>query len=95
MTRLPGCSCHSACAARQRSRHSGPPSTTTSVTSNAGSGGRAANLDDDAQAEVERIQQSGPWGMAAGMTYDDVIDPRELRNALIRGLELAGARSGR
>jgi acetyl-CoA carboxylase carboxyltransferase component len=60
----------------------------------AGSGGRAANLDDDAQAKVERIQQSGPWGMAAGMTYDDVIDPRELRNALIRGLELAGARSG-
>jgi len=61
----------------------------------AASGGRASGLDGDAQAEVERIQQSGPWGMAAGMTYDDVIDPRELRNALIRGLELAEARRAR
>jgi acetyl-CoA carboxylase carboxyltransferase component len=58
----------------------------------AGSGGQAAGLDADAQAEVERIQQSGPWDMAAGMTYDDVIDPRELRNALIQGLDLAEAR---
>jgi acetyl-CoA carboxylase carboxyltransferase component len=58
----------------------------------AGPGGRSAKLDDDAQAEVERRQQSGPWGMAAGMTYDDVIDPSELRNALIQGLELAGNR---
>ncbi len=61
----------------------------------AGSGGRAAGLDSDEQAEVERIQLSGPWGMAAGMTYDDVIDPRELRNALIQGLELAEARRAR
>jgi hypothetical protein len=30
--------------------------------------------------------------MAEGMTYDDVIDPRELRNALISGLDLADAR---
>jgi acetyl-CoA carboxylase carboxyltransferase component len=58
----------------------------------AGSGGQAAGLDADAQAEVERVQQSGPWDMAAGMTYDDVIDPRELRNALIQGLDLAEAR---
>ena len=26
------------------------------------------------------------------MTYDDVIDPRELRNALLAGLELARER---
>ena len=31
--------------------------------------------------------------MAAGMVYDDVIDPRELRNALIQGLALAAGRS--
>jgi hypothetical protein len=30
--------------------------------------------------------------MAAGMTYDDVIDPRELRNALIGGLALVDER---
>ena len=58
----------------------------------AASGGRAANLDEDEQARIERAQKSGPWGMAAGMTYDDVIDPRELRNALIGGLALVDER---
>jgi acetyl-CoA carboxylase carboxyltransferase component len=61
----------------------------------AASGGASAKLDADAQAEVEASQQSGPWGMAAGMTYDDVIDPRELRNALLAGLDLCEARRAR
>jgi acetyl-CoA carboxylase carboxyltransferase component len=58
----------------------------------AASGGRSARLDEGAQARVEERQRSGPWRMAAGMTYDDVIDPRELRNALIAGLELCAGR---
>jgi acetyl-CoA carboxylase carboxyltransferase component len=63
----------------------------------AGSGGRSARLDENTQARVEQRQRSGPWRMAAGMTYDDVIDPRELRNALVAGLELCAGRvaSGR
>jgi acetyl-CoA carboxylase carboxyltransferase component len=56
------------------------------------SGGRSARLDETTQARVEQRQRSGPWRMAAGMTYDEVIDPRELRNALIAGLELAAGR---
>ncbi|MGH0031459.1 MAG: acyl-CoA carboxylase subunit beta [Myxococcota bacterium] len=56
------------------------------------SGGRSAGLDDDTQARVEAKQRSGPWQMAAGLTFDDVIDPRELRNALIAGLGLLEAR---
>jgi acetyl-CoA carboxylase carboxyltransferase component len=59
------------------------------------SGGRSARLDTDTQARVEARQRSGPWRMAAGMTYDDVIDPRDLRDALIAGLGLLeGRRSG-
>jgi len=58
----------------------------------AASGGASAKLSADDQAEVEAAQQGGPWGMAAGMTYDDVIDPRELRNALLAGLDLCGGR---
>ena len=61
----------------------------------AGSGGRSAKLDDATQARVEREQAAGPWRMADMMTYDDVIDPRELRNALIRGLELTLGRRAR
>ncbi|MGE4609753.1 MAG: carboxyl transferase domain-containing protein [Myxococcota bacterium] len=59
----------------------------------AGAGGRSANLDADTQAQVESVQLGGPWGMAAGMIYDNVIDPRDLRNALIGGLELASHRT--
>jgi acetyl-CoA carboxylase carboxyltransferase component len=58
----------------------------------AASGGRSARLDEQTQEKVEEKQRAGPWGMAAGLTYDDVIDPRELRNALIAGLELLVAR---
>ena len=59
------------------------------------SGGRSAKLDEATQAKVEAKQRSGPWGMAAGLTYDDVIDPRELRNALIAGLDLLETRRAR
>jgi len=54
----------------------------------ADSGGRSAKLDSETQAQVEAKQRSGPWGMASRLTYDDVIDPRELRNALLSGLTL-------
>jgi acetyl-CoA carboxylase carboxyltransferase component len=52
-------------------------------------GGESAKLDAETQARVERQQQSGPWRMAAGMGTDEVIDPRELRNALLQALTLA------
>ena len=58
----------------------------------AGSGGRSAKLADDEQSRVEAVQSSGPWGLAAGLGYDDVIDPRELRNAFLAALELCEAR---
>jgi acetyl-CoA carboxylase carboxyltransferase component len=58
----------------------------------AASGGRSAKLDAETQAAVERRQDAGPWGMAGAMAYDDVIDPRELRNALLAGLALARER---
>ncbi|MGE4649967.1 MAG: carboxyl transferase domain-containing protein [Myxococcota bacterium] len=58
----------------------------------AGSGGRSARLDADTQAQVEKRQVSGGWHMAEGFTYDDAIDPRDLRDALIGGLELLESR---
>src|SRR5262245_1596964 len=58
----------------------------------AGPGGRSAKLDDESQARVESEQRAGPWRLAAGMATDDVIDPRELRNAVLAGLALASGR---
>lgn len=47
------------------------------------------------QAQVEADQAARPWRMAAGMGYDDIIDPHELRNALLDGLRLMRDRLGR
>ena len=58
----------------------------------AGPGGRSARLDAETQALVESEQRAGPWRLAAGMATDDVIDPRELRNAILAGLALARER---
>jgi methylmalonyl-CoA decarboxylase subunit alpha len=59
------------------------------------SGGRSAKLDDATQAEVAATQTGGPWPQAHGMGYDDVIDPRDLRDALLRALLLLEDRDER
>jgi acetyl-CoA carboxylase carboxyltransferase component len=59
------------------------------------SGGRSAKLDDATQAEVTATQTGGPWPQAHGMGYDDVIDPRDLRDALLRALMLLEHRDDR
>jgi acetyl-CoA carboxylase carboxyltransferase component len=58
----------------------------------ADSGGRSANLDEAAQAEAEAAQRAGPWKMANRMSCDEVIDPRQFRNALLDGLMLLESR---
>ncbi len=54
----------------------------------ADSGGRSAKLDQQTQAEVEASQQAGPYRLADRLGTDEVIDPRELRNALLSAVEL-------
>ena len=56
------------------------------------SGGRSARLDAETQEQVERDQRAGPYRMANRLGCDDVVDPRELRNALLDGLQLSDAR---
>jgi acetyl-CoA carboxylase carboxyltransferase component len=58
------------------------------------SGGQSARLDADTQAQVERAQRSGPYQLANTLGVDDVIDPRDLRNALLNGLVLLEGRLG-
>lgn len=58
----------------------------------AGPGGASAGLDDEAQAEVDAAQAAGVWRMAASMGIDEVIDPRDLRNAVLSALTLASNR---
>ncbi|WP_341643811.1 acyl-CoA carboxylase subunit beta [Thauera sp. SDU_THAU2] len=58
----------------------------------AASGADSAKLDEATRARIEAEQAGGSYQLADRMVYDDVIDPRELRNALLRGLELGEGR---
>jgi acetyl-CoA carboxylase carboxyltransferase component len=60
----------------------------------AASGAAAAKLDAAARAKAEAEQAGGAYHIADKMGFDDVIDPRDLRSALIRGLVLTAGRTG-
>lgn len=54
----------------------------------ADAGASAAKLDDEARREAIARQTGSAWGLGHKMAFDDIIDPRELRNALLEGLNL-------
>lgn len=60
----------------------------------ADAGASAAGLDEDARREAIARQTGSAWGLSGKMAYDDIIDPRDLRNALLDGLMLMANRSG-
>ncbi|MEV0810972.1 carboxyl transferase domain-containing protein [Micromonospora sp. NPDC050200] len=55
-------------------------------------GGRTAKADAETRRALVDNEAAGPWRLASSVTYDEVIDPRELRNALLAGLRLAAGR---
>jgi acetyl-CoA carboxylase carboxyltransferase component len=55
-------------------------------------GGAAAGVDGDSQQLLDHAELGGAYSSADTMSYDDVIEPRELRNALLAALRLASAR---
>ncbi|MFP6639441.1 MAG: carboxyl transferase domain-containing protein, partial [Myxococcota bacterium] len=58
-------------------------------------GGAAAHSDSAQQAKLDETESGGPYRVADSMGYDEIIDPRQLRNALLRGLELSAPRTSR
>ena len=65
----------------------GPP-----LVKQATGGGAAAGVDDDAQRLLDHAELGGAYSSADAMSYDEVIEPRELRNALLAALRLASQR---
>jgi acetyl-CoA carboxylase carboxyltransferase component len=57
-------------------------------------GGEVAKVAADDIAALERAEAGGPWKLASEAAYDDVIQPAELRDTLLRTLALAN-RPGR
>jgi acetyl-CoA carboxylase carboxyltransferase component len=59
----------------------------------ASSGAASAKLTDEEAAAIAEEQSAAAFRSASGMGYDDVIDPRDLRNALLHGLTLSENRA--
>jgi acetyl-CoA carboxylase carboxyltransferase component len=57
------------------------------------SGARAAGLEGDARELLAHAEVGGAYSSADTMSYDEVIEPRELRNALLAALRLGARRS--
>jgi acetyl-CoA carboxylase carboxyltransferase component len=57
------------------------------------SGADAARLETDTRELLAHAELGGAYSAADTMSYDDVIDPRELRNALLAALRLTTARA--
>lgn len=58
----------------------------------AASGAAAAGLDAEAAAKALADQTGSAWSLSGKLAYDEIIDPRELRNALLAGLRLTSNR---
>jgi hypothetical protein len=59
----------------------------------AAGGGTAAKLSAEAQAQADAAESDAAWKSADSLGYDELIDPRELRNALLAALELSAGRN--
>ena len=58
----------------------------------ADAGAGVAKMSDDEKRDAIARQTGAAWEMAHKVAYDDVIDPRDLRNALLSGLTLSSNR---
>jgi acetyl-CoA carboxylase carboxyltransferase component len=56
------------------------------------SGAEAAGIEPDVRALMEHAELGGAYSAADRLSYDDVIDPRDLRIELMRALALTAAR---
>ncbi|MDP6342888.1 MAG: carboxyl transferase domain-containing protein [Alphaproteobacteria bacterium] len=52
-------------------------------------GAQAANLDDDSARRLRDAQTSGAWTAGDELAYDEIVDPRDLRQRLITAIEIA------
>jgi acetyl-CoA carboxylase carboxyltransferase component len=57
-------------------------------------GGVASKSDTAQQAQLDAAELGGPYRVADSMGFDEIIDPREVRNVLLRGLRLSAGRNG-
>ncbi len=55
-------------------------------------GDKAAGLDPETIAKMQEFESNASWSTADTMAFDEIVDPRQLRNALLAGLRAASQR---
>ncbi len=55
-------------------------------------GDKAAGLDAETAAKMQEIESTASWSTADNMAFDEIVDPRQLRNALLIGLQASSQR---
>ncbi len=58
----------------------------------AGGAGNALDADDDTRVALEEAENESSYRSARGMSFDEIIDPRQLRNAVLAGLATSDRR---
>lgn len=51
-------------------------------------GDDAAKLSDEARRQIADMEERAAWGTGDSMAYDEIIDPRDLRNRLLTAIQL-------
>ncbi|MEM9468084.1 MAG: carboxyl transferase domain-containing protein [Actinomycetota bacterium] len=54
--------------------------------------GNAVGADDDTRAELRRAENESSYRSASGLSFDDLIDPRELRDSVLAALAVSARR---
>ncbi|MBB3046269.1 acetyl-CoA carboxylase carboxyltransferase component [Litorivivens lipolytica] len=52
-------------------------------------GDQAARMDEETARKMQALEANASWSVADNMAFDEIIDPRDLRNALLTGLNSA------
>ena len=55
-------------------------------------GGKASGADSETKDALKAAEFGGAWDSGDTMAFDEIIDPRELRNAMLSALELSAGR---
>jgi methylmalonyl-CoA decarboxylase subunit alpha len=54
--------------------------------------GNAVDADDETRAKLRQAELDSSYRSASGLGFDELIDPRDLRNAVLEGLQLSARR---
>ena len=68
------------------------PSTSACRAMGSAGAGNAVGADEQTRADLQQAENESSYRSANGLSFDDLIDPRELRNKVLAGLASSARR---